>query len=70
MNKVKHELHGQVLALQGKGSEAAQEVEFMGRRKQQEMCTLGAQASKAQQQAGGVAVVTPAGVGAEEKKEL
>jgi hypothetical protein len=44
VNKEKHELRGQLLALQGRGHEAAAEVALLGRRKEAELAALGASA--------------------------
>jgi hypothetical protein len=41
VNREKHELRGRLLALQGRGDEAASEVGFMGRHAEAEMCRVG-----------------------------
>lgn len=41
VNREKHELRGRLLALQGRGDEAASEVGFIGRHAEAEMCRVG-----------------------------
>lgn len=74
VNKEKHELRGQLLALQGRAREAAAEVAFLGRRKELEMSVLGASA-KGGAVAESVAALLPEGTPPEPepagvKKEL
>lgn len=47
VNKEKHELRGQLLASQGRGAEAAQEVAFVGRQAEAEMCRISREAQAA-----------------------
>ena len=47
VNREKHELRGRLLALQGRGDEAASEVTFLGRRAQAEMCRQAGRAADA-----------------------
>ncbi len=47
VNKEKHELRGKLLALQGRPAEAAQEIGFLGARREQEMRDMGQAAAAA-----------------------
>ena len=47
VNKEKHELRGKLLALQGRPAEAAQEIGFLGARREQEMREMGQAAAAA-----------------------
>jgi hypothetical protein len=79
VNKEKHELRGRLLALQGKATEAAQEVGFLGAQREQEMRDMGrrAAAAAAQQAGSGAApgsgttgLIPAAAQAAELKKEM
>ena len=47
VSREKHELRGRLLALQGRGEEAASEVTFLGRQAEAEMCRQAGRASLA-----------------------
>ena len=49
VNKEKHELRGKLLALQGRPAEAAQEIGFLGPKREQEMREMGQAAAAAAQ---------------------
>lgn len=68
VNREKHELRGHLLALQGRGEEAASEVTFMGRAAEVEMSRVGKAAAEGPLGAS-VAALVPAAGGAG-KKEL
>ncbi|KAL4853877.1 5'-adenylylsulfate reductase 3 [Chlorella vulgaris] len=61
VNREKHELRGQLLALQGRGDEAAREVGFMGRSAEAEMCRMGKAAAEGPLGASVTALVPPSG---------
>lgn len=67
-NRDKHELRGRLLALQGRGDEAASEVGFMGRQAEAEMCRVGKAAAEGPLGASVAALVPDAAAGGGEKQ--